>query len=192
MKKGTQILILSVLILVIMGGGYCFLIKMEILPVPAFLNHIPIISSHLSPKTLGEESPSNEAIKASDRLKTQLGEKTEKIQKLNSELKALRKKMEESQNEHLALKEQVLQLQVEIDQVKILRSNKEATYKNLAEYYSVMKAQDAAAIMAQLNDEDVIGIFNEMESETVAAILQSMDRSRAASLSRKMLIPGTI
>ncbi len=166
--------------------------KMEILPVPALLKSMPIVSSHLSPNTSGQESEVNKAIEESDQLKIELTEKNEEIQKLNNELKALQKTLEESQNEQADLQEQALQLQEQIDEVKILRSNKEDTYKNLSEYYSAMKVQDAAAILAQLNDEDIIGIFNEMESETAAAILQNMDRSRAANLSKKMLIPGTI
>ncbi|KUG03593.1 hypothetical protein ASZ90_019026 [hydrocarbon metagenome] len=192
MKKGTQILILVFLILVILGAGYYFLMKMEILPAPAFLKSIPLFSSHLSPETSDEVSQAPEPIDESDKLKTQLTEKTDEIEKLNTQLKALQKELEESQKGQLALQQQVLQLQEDRDKGQVLRSNKEDTYKNLAGYYSVMKVQDAAAIMAQLNDEDIIGIFNEMESETVAAILQSMDRSRAAGLSKKMLVPGTI
>ncbi len=192
MKKGTQILILVFLILVIMGAGYYFLMKMEILPTPAFLKNIPIIGTHLSPDTSKEVDQAHESINEIDQLESQLNEKKDEIDKLNIELKSLQKQLEESQKGQLALQEQVLQLQDEIDKCKVLRSNKEDTYKNLAEYYSVMKVQDAAAIMSQLNDEDIIGIFSEMESETVAAILQSMDRSRAAALSNKMLVPGTI
>ncbi len=194
MKKGTQILILVFLILVIMGGGYFFLTKMEILPVPAFLKSIPIVSSHLSLDTSEEESeaPEEKTIDEIDQLKIELTEKNNEIQKLNTELKALQKELVENQDEQAVLEQQVIELQQEVDKAKIMRSNKEDTYKNLAEYYALMKAKDAAEIMVRLDDEDIIGIFNQMKSEYTASILQNMNKDRAAVISKKMLVSSTI
>jgi len=192
MKKRTQILILVFLILLILGGGYYFLLKLEVLPVPSSLKNIPVISSLLFPDTNGEESELQKNMKENEKLENDLAEKNTQLEEINIRLKSLQKELEEGQSTELQQKEEILKLQDEIDDLKLLRSNKEATYKNLAEYYTEMKMQNAAEIMQQLDDEDIIGIFDQMDSETAAQIMQNMDRDRAAVISEKMLVPSPI
>lgn len=200
MKKGVQIAILVFLILVIISGGCTFLLKMEILPVPAFLKSIPLISSHLPPdRTPAEDtgdSPdvSDEKDEPDERLQLekQINDREKEIDKLNTQLNDMEKELASSLEAQQALQEQVLQLQDEVAESLTMKQNQADTYKNLAEYYAVMKAQNAAAIISQLKDEEIIGIFNHMDSETVADILQSMDKSKAAALSKKMLATTAI
>lgn len=59
--------------------------------------------------------------------------------------------------------------------------------KQLAEIYGEMRAEEAAAIIARLNDTDVVQILINMRGREAAKILTAMEPERAAKISRRMV-----
>lgn len=57
----------------------------------------------------------------------------------------------------------------------------------LARLYGGMKAEDAVAVLSQLNDNDVLAIFSKMEEEQVSKLLALMEVDRAVRLTEIML-----
>lgn len=94
------------------------------------------------------------------------------------------------ENENAELQQRLSVIEKEHNNIKALNeelSAKTGQMQQLAEYYSSMKAKQAAAIMAELDDETVIGILSNMGSETAAAIISQLDPVQAAVLTNKML-----
>lgn len=60
-------------------------------------------------------------------------------------------------------------------------------YQRLARIFSAMKPDEAAPVLAQLDDEQLEGILLAMQGRNAAPILAEMDPQRAAALSRKVL-----
>jgi len=96
--------------------------------------------------------------------------------------------LETAAQKESSLQGEIDQLNQDIEDLKANKKNQQAVYKDMAEYFSAMKAADAADILSGLDDEDIIGILGEMESESAAAILKNMERERAETVTRKMLV----
>lgn len=60
-------------------------------------------------------------------------------------------------------------------------------YQRLARIFSAMKPDEAAPVLAQLDDAQLEGILLAMQGRNAAPILAEMDPERAAALSRKVL-----
>ncbi len=60
-------------------------------------------------------------------------------------------------------------------------------YQRLARIFSAMKPDEAAPVLAQLDDSQLEGILLAMQGRNAAPILAEMDPERAAALSRKVL-----
>lgn len=76
------------------------------------------------------------------------------------------------------------------DKEKIEKAKQQEEAKRiskLARLYSNMKAEDAVAILNQLDDDSLLAIFGKMEEEAVSKILALMDNKRAARLTQTML-----
>jgi len=91
---------------------------------------------------------------------------------MQEQISDLEKELKVSDNEAFKLKDEVARLNEEILDLKTIKGNKRAAYKDMAGYFAEMKGQDAADILSRLKDEDIIGIFNEMPKDLVAEMLQ--------------------
>lgn len=60
-------------------------------------------------------------------------------------------------------------------------------YRRLAQLFSNMKPEEAAPVLAQLDDSQLVGILLAMQGRSAAPILAEMDPARAASISRRVL-----
>ena len=59
--------------------------------------------------------------------------------------------------------------------------------KKLAKIFGAMKAVDAAAVLAEMTDEEVEAVLGQMNDRTAAPILVNFPADRAAKLSREVL-----
>ena len=66
---------------------------------------------------------------------------------------------------------------------------KAAAYKQLARVLSAMKPAEAVKVMALLSDEEVEGILRAVGPRQAADFLSNFPKERAASLSRRLLVP---
>jgi hypothetical protein len=64
---------------------------------------------------------------------------------------------------------------------------REASARQLARVFSSMRAQDAAAVLKHMSDDEVIDVVRFLNSRTAAQVLSALDDARAAELSRKIL-----
>jgi flagellar motility protein MotE (MotC chaperone) len=60
-------------------------------------------------------------------------------------------------------------------------------YQRLARIFSAMRPDEAAPVLAQLEDSQLEGILMAMQGRNAAPILAEMDPDRAAALSRRVL-----
>ncbi|MEM7414295.1 MAG: hypothetical protein AAF389_02295 [Gemmatimonadota bacterium] len=60
-------------------------------------------------------------------------------------------------------------------------------FQRLARIFSAMKPDEAAPVLAQLDDDQLEGILLAMQGRNAAPILAEMDPERAASISRRVL-----
>lgn len=112
------------------------------------------------------------------------------IEQLKLELEDTNTTIERLENEKAELEQQLIATEKERDELRA--SKEESDTKNgqlqqLAEYYSKMKVKQAAAIMAELDDDTVVGILTNMGTETAASIIGGLDPQRAAVLTKKIL-----
>ena len=179
-----------ILIILLLAGAWLGLLYCKILKTPDFVAYIPVVSSLLveEDELHTELTPLDVAKKENAVLKTTITEKQEEIKEMQEQISDLKKELKNSENEAFKLKDEVARLNEEILNLKTIKGNKRAAYKDMAGYFAEMKSQDAADILSRLKDEDIIGIFNEMSKDLVAEMLQKMDRDKATTLTRKMLV----
>lgn len=63
----------------------------------------------------------------------------------------------------------------------------QANYQRLARIFMAMNPEEAAPVLAQLEDSQLEGILLAMQSRNAAPILAEMDPARVASISRRVL-----
>ncbi|MGE5545155.1 MAG: MotE family protein [Bacillota bacterium] len=115
---------------------------------------------------------------------------TSELDELKMELEDTRLTIEQLENENAELQRQLSEVQKDRDNLEALNeelNTKNKQWQRLAEYYSNMKAKQAAAIMAELDDDTVVGILANMGTETAASIIGELDPRQAAVLTNKML-----
>ncbi len=188
MKKGIQICIMVFLILIILGGGYYICLALEIVPQPAFISNIPVIGSHLGAEPVSEAESSGDE-KEPPAVSDDLSQKQKEIDDLQLKVDALQEKLDQSEKTAVSQQETIAELNAEIDQLKNTETEagRSEASKDMAEYYTEMKAKDAAGILTNLQDEEVISIIQHMPKDTAAEILQNMEKIRAAEITRKRM-----
>ncbi len=194
--KKIKILMILLTILLLSGGGYYLLLYLNLLTPPPFLKNTPFIGNIVS-RSMEKVSliqyesvlqQKEKALADNQKLRQDLENKAGEVQKVGSSLADLKKKLKLNEREDDNLKEEIAQLNSEILELKSQQESRVAAYKDMATYFSEMKAKTAADILSRLEDEDIIGIFGQMESDTVAELMENMDAARAARISKKMLV----
>ena len=72
-------------------------------------------------------------------------------------------------------------------QAKIKQQEEAKRISKLSRLYGAMKADEAVAILSQMDDETILVILSKMEDEQVAKIMALFEARRAAILSQSML-----
>ncbi|MEN6348085.1 MAG: hypothetical protein ABFD08_01610 [Syntrophomonas sp.] len=194
--RRIKILTIIIFTLLLISGGAYLLMYLNFFQTPALLVHIPVLGTKISQSTdkvsvvkYQKIVEQNEQIsKENEKLKKTIEIKKSEMEDTQSSLSDVKKKLKLTEQSDDNLKEEVARLNKEIIDLKTQQGSKSAAFKDMAQYFSQMKAKDAADIMSRLSDEDIIGILSEMESEVVAELLQNMDRDKAAGISKKMLV----
>ncbi|MGR6836157.1 MotE family protein [Syntrophomonas erecta] len=186
MNKPFKAIILGILALLLMGGGYGLLVYFNLVKGPAVLLDLPVVGSKL-----GQDSPartlSDPLIEENQKLKDRIASREKQITKLEKKSADFEKQWKRSEIERENLQEEMAGLNDQIQELKASPTGKQMTYQDMARYYAEMKTQDAADILTRLSDEDIIGILTAMESDQAAEILQKMNHDRAAAITKKML-----
>lgn len=175
MSRALRITIITLLGLAIIVGVWLSFIYFKMLPAPKFFNHIPPLAS-----LTADDQKENSVIQTMETENTRLNRK---IQKLEKELKQAEARQRRAEG-------QLVKLQKEAEtkeQTTAAEAARGDVYKELGQYYSSIKAQDAAAVFDELDDETIIGILQNMEPEDAARILAAMTPQRAAIITKKML-----
>ncbi|WP_353892096.1 hypothetical protein PRVXH_001420 [Proteinivorax hydrogeniformans] len=131
---------------------------------------------------------------AKEELEVIVAEKEEEIKSLESSVSLLSERydeLKESQNakaKELELWEQDLkELEEQLVEKEEMLNDKKVRIETIADKYSNMRTRDAAAILQELDDDEIIAIFKFMDSDTVSDILSSFEPSRAASITKNMM-----
>jgi flagellar motility protein MotE (MotC chaperone) len=177
-------LTLIVLLLIAAAGylGYGFYKN------PSRLSNIPLIKNFVpaaDEDSLPEVSEADIIQQEIADLKTALEEKDAEKETYEQEITQLREQL--ASNEVEELQNEVARLELVIMDMQNQRSNQDAAYQDLAQYYALMKSKDAAGILSRLSDDDAIGIISRMDNDAAASVMQNMDQDRAATITKKML-----
>ncbi len=175
MARALRITVITLLGLIIAVGVWLSFIYLKMLPAPGFFNHIPPLASLTADDQ--EEDPAIQAMKIEN---TQLNRE---VQKLEKELKQAEARQRQAEGKLAKLQKEA----EAIEQTTAAEAARGDIYKELGQYYSSIKAQNAAAVFDELDDETIIGILQNMESEDAAKILAAMTPQRAAIITKKML-----
>lgn len=161
------------------AGAGLALVYLKVIPVPSFLNGIPGIGAMVSSQddnglsNGGKLSPLQEE---NHRLR-------QEIQRMKRDMDNLKKRLREAEEKQGT---ETKGKPAESGQIET-GSSQEELFKELAGYYSSIKARDAAEIFNELDDDTIIGILQNMEPEDAAKIMAAMPAGRAATITRKML-----
>jgi flagellar motility protein MotE (MotC chaperone) len=95
-------------------------------------------------------------------------------------LKILSADLQKKEKEVTALKSDIALLEKQVEDAET--SVKADENEQLKKLYEAMSAKDAAAVMTEMNNNEVLGILTLLQAETQAAILAKLDAKRAAEL----------
>ncbi|MDD3267783.1 MAG: hypothetical protein PHX14_00545 [Syntrophomonadaceae bacterium] len=194
--RKIKIMFYLLLMLFILGGGAYLLMYLNVFSTPAFLNSIPFLGSYIS-QSMDKVSvvqyeqvlkQKERYVRDNERLEKILEEKRAEMEKAQAAIADAKKDLKVTEQDDDMLKEEIARLNKEILDLKAKEESKASAYKDMAVYFSEMKAKNAADILSRLSDEDIIGIFTAMESDLVAELMENMDRDKAANISKKMLV----
>jgi flagellar motility protein MotE (MotC chaperone) len=95
-------------------------------------------------------------------------------------IKILSADLQKKEKEVSALKSDIALLEKQVEDAET--SVKADENEQLKKLYEAMSAKDAAAVMTEMNNNEVLGILTLLQAETQAAILAKLDAKRAAEL----------
>jgi flagellar motility protein MotE (MotC chaperone) len=133
-----------------------------------------------------------------DQLIAELRAEKENLSKREQELNDLEKRLQSERAEVISATQAVSRLQADFDtQVLRVKEDESANLKKLAKVYADMSADNAAAILGQMDDPAIAKILVFMKESETAAILESLARKsdaqskRAADLSERLRLSTT-
>jgi flagellar motility protein MotE (MotC chaperone) len=95
-------------------------------------------------------------------------------------IKILTADLQKKEKEVTTLKSDIALLEKQVEDAET--SVKADENEQLKKLYEAMSAKDAAAVMTEMNNNEVLGILTLLQAETQAAILAKLDAKRAAEL----------
>lgn len=187
-----KILVSIILFLLLAAGILYLLFYLDILKPPAFLFDIPVIGKIITTdeKNSPPPKPDKETLvqQENNNLKETVEKKNEELKELQLENQELEQQLQTLAASEDKLKDEIVNLNEQLIDLKTLKDSQTAAYKDMAKYYAEMNAKDAADIISRLEMEHIIGILNHMSADLVADILQNMSKDKAAEVTRKMLV----
>jgi flagellar protein FlbB len=96
--------------------------------------------------------------------------------------KQLEQALIEKEDEITQLQDEIVKLNQQLEEEKEAEDETTDDIKSVAKVYEEMSAKDAAAIIAELGNENALVIINNMKLDAQAAILSEMDPVQAAEL----------
>ncbi|WP_350344952.1 hypothetical protein PRVXT_001399 [Proteinivorax tanatarense] len=163
-------LILAFIIFVIISNA----LGLDIIPIP-FLN---IQNQEVSDEEIEEIIEQKDA---------EIDSLEQTILQLNEYIDDLEAGQNSKQKDLEAREQELKELENSLVEREELLEEKEVRMESIADKYTNMRPRDAAAILQEMDDEEIIEIFNYMNSDTVSEILSSFEPSRAAVLTQKMM-----
>lgn len=103
-----------------------------------------------------------------------------KFEEQEEYIKILSADLQKKEKEVTALKSDIALLEKQVEDAET--SVKADENEQLKKLYEAMSAKDAAAVMTEMNNNEVLGILTLLQAETQAAILAKLDAKRAAEL----------
>lgn len=193
MGKLLKILISIILFMLLAAGVLYLLFFLDILKPPAFLTDIPVMGKIIKADDKAAVKPDKATLLQVEinTLKENTEKKNEEIKTLQEENKKLEQQLQAITDSENKLKEEIVYLNEQIIEIKTQKESQAAAYKDMALYYTEMKAKNAADIISRLEMEHIIGILGYMDADIVAAILQNMDKEKAAEVTKKMLVTSS-
>jgi flagellar motility protein MotE (MotC chaperone) len=104
-------------------------------------------------------------------------EQEDYIKILNGDLQKKEKEVSDLKNDIALLKKQVEDAET---------ANTDTKNNELKKLYEAMSAKDAAAVLTEMKDEDVLHILSLLQPDAQAGILSKLDPKRAAGLTEQM------
>jgi len=103
-----------------------------------------------------------------------------KFEEQEDYIKILSADLQKKEKEVTELKSNVARLEKQVEDAE--STVKEEENDQLKKLYEAMSAKDAAAVMTEMNNNQVLGILTLLQPDTQAAILAKLDAKRAAEL----------
>jgi flagellar motility protein MotE (MotC chaperone) len=174
------IIALSVILTIIMIISLSFL-----LDIAGFKSKV--MNLIYSPAKKQEKGESHEELQLKRQLKQLENEKAQ-LKNIEEQLNTLKFQLEAKQKE---LEQWDLELQhkeKEIDELKDTLSQQYSDIENIAKIYEKMDSEQAAGILSEMSDTDLlIQILKNVSKEKGAEILSLMDAKKAADITNKMV-----
>lgn len=114
----------------------------------------------LSSNLKEERDALDERAKDLDQFEKRLAGEREELRKVRAELEGMRREV--------------------TDNIPKIEASEKVNIKNLAKTYSAMKAQDAVAVLRELDDPSIVKILASMKADVVGAIFQEMAKAKDA------------
>ena len=191
MGKFLRYITIGILIMLIIGGGAAYIAyKLNLFAYPEFIAKIPLVGERFggtetAVTVTNKEDP---LILANEKLSDELADFQDENEQLKEEIEQNELLIQELSDKQIDFQEEIANLNMQLLEERTTKAGIQAAYKDLAVYFSEMKAKDAADILSKLSDDDIIGIITEMEPDLTARILQLMDHNRSATIAKKMLV----
>lgn len=123
----------------------------------------------------------DDALRLSEKKRTELSEKEEALKQEDERLKALRKDVDERIDKYTKVLSRIEEA------LKTLETAKNERMEHLVKSYEAMPNEEAAARLSALDESTAVKIMLKMKSKKAGAVMASMDPGRAAAITEAML-----
>jgi len=179
------------LILVLMsmiGGGIYMIDRLELLNVRErlfqSLASVPVVGEYVAPSPISQEAFQTQKLRE---LRESLRKRKSEIEQQQKQLSEREQQLEQRERRINRQEEQILEREEALDQRRSRFDDEQSRVEYLANLYSNMPPEAAAARLQNIQeDRVVISILRQMPNDNSSIILSNIDDQRAAVLTRKM------
>lgn len=166
------IIFIAIFIILVVGLLFYFNIGGISSHALKYLSNVPVL------KGLIQVKPTTNYADEIKKLNEELSIKQKELQSVQSALSDKEKRIEQLQS-------QLQKQQDEINSLKVQSNAKKTDLKTLATYYENMDPQNAANILNQITDNNIlIGILGNMNKDNASKILEQLDPKKAADITK--------
>lgn len=144
--------------------------------------HIPVVSSWIDDdeETAGDVGGMQDKTQEAERL-------TEKINAQADEVAKLEKKLLEKDEEVVQYKQKIEKLEKQLEEKEPEQSKTGNNVKKTGKLLLAMSPKDAALIVADMKNEDIINLLETLDPDEMGKILAKMEPKRASELTTLLL-----